>query len=105
MMSQLSHAGVSIADHYIQLAPKESPHPFYLRPDPEPLDEFWTQIVACCLVWTSRAVLYIAPDPQYRNQLRRLARDLGTSEQLQPSEAMRRRVWAAERASRRARRP
>lgn len=105
MMSMFSHAGIKIADEYVQPAPDNSPHPFHLRPHAEPLAEGWLSIAVCCLVWSARAVLYIAPDNVYRNHLRRLARELGTAEELQPSEAMRRRVSAGERANRRAQRP
>lgn len=105
MMSTYSHAGIKIADEYVHPTPGDPVHPFHLKPQAEPLIEGWLAIVASCLVWSARAVLYIAPDKVYRNHLRRIARDLGSAEELQPSDAMRLRVSAAKRASRHAQRP
>lgn len=92
-MSMESHPTVFIADQWIDPPDDDRGRP-HLRTQPKDGSavEAWSHMVAASLVWAGRALDYFDRDKERRSFLRRMAREVGVPETLQPSDSYRRRI-------------
>lgn len=76
IMSGWCHPGVRSCDEYV--LPAEDGDAVILRQSARPMEatKSWGHMAVASLIWSARAVGYLAPDNDYRNYLRRVAREL-----------------------------
>jgi len=100
-LSRLSHAGVPVVDIYFAPPPRGSNVPPQ-RPKPAVrLDENLLAFLAnASMVWSGRSVSYISKNTSYRSALRRAAKQLAITSEIQLSDTYRLRHADARRRAR-----
>lgn len=104
IMSSLSHATVASADRYMAFDDGPGLGLTLMLEPRQPDTTSWLGILLSAMIWAGRAVDFREKEHTRRNQLRRLAREIGTVDVLQPSEQARLRQQQAERERRISRR-
>ncbi|MEI5583954.1 MULTISPECIES: DUF5677 domain-containing protein [unclassified Agromyces] len=92
VLSSISHAGVRVVDLYFS-----PPEPGEMLPLPRSTpntalsDDLLLFLTDACMVWSGRAVTYISKNDFYRSSLRRAAKKLDITSEIQLSDAYRKR--------------
>jgi len=91
ILSMASHATLDLCDEYLQ---EDAQGVLHLVPEGQRRRDAaaWTSILCSSLVWAGRAVDYFDDHHRRRSELRRVARDLGISSELQLSDHYRTRI-------------
>lgn len=84
VLGGFSHASIETIDAYLDTQSFTPGEPMSVKSNPGPLSSShaWAHLVACCLVWSGMVVNYLDPARRRRNDLRRIARSLGTTPEL-----------------------
>lgn len=100
-LSSYSHAGVRVVDLYFSApAPGEQVPPPRGEPGSALGEDLLLFLSNASMVWSGRAVTYISKNQSYRRTLRRAARELDVTSEIQLSDAYRKRHADARRKSR-----
>jgi len=100
-LSSLSHAGVPVVDLYFSAPPPGERVPPPRKVPSTALDEGLLLFLAdASMVWSGRAVSYISRSTTYRQMIRRVARELEITSELQLSDAYRKRHAKASKKTR-----
>jgi hypothetical protein len=102
-LSSVSHAGIPVVDLYFSApAPGEVVPPPRRTPATALGDDLLLFLNSASMVWSGRAVSYISKNASYRGTVRRAARSLGVTSEIQLSSSYRKRHADARRRSRQA---